>query len=140
MEWITVLQNAIAASLNAQIAGTSQSEIVQRKGSHPIEPDTPLFRTWKVHESNRFCADCGTEKPEWVSMNWGVILCIECSGIHRSMGVHISKVRSLLLDKWDPELLKVHKLLFQSEFFFKKLVLYLQSYWLQLEIPTQTKY
>ncbi|PVI00239.1 ArfGap-domain-containing protein [Periconia macrospinosa] len=49
--------------------------------------------------SNRLCADCGSEsKVDWVSINLGIIICIECSGIHRSLGTHISKVRSLTLD------------------------------------------
>ncbi|KAJ2827528.1 hypothetical protein FBU31_003149, partial [Coemansia sp. 'formosensis'] len=49
-------------------------------------------------EANEFCADCGTRQPEWCSLNLGCLLCIECSGIHRSLGTHISKVRSLTLD------------------------------------------
>ncbi|KAF2684828.1 ARF GTPase-like protein activator [Lentithecium fluviatile CBS 122367] len=48
---------------------------------------------------NRVCADCGSDsKVDWVSINLGIIICIECSGIHRSLGTHISKVRSLTLD------------------------------------------
>lgn len=50
-------------------------------------------------QGNRWCADCGSGgKVEWVSINLGIILCIECSGIHRSLGTHISKIRSLTLD------------------------------------------
>jgi Arf-GAP/SH3 domain/ANK repeat/PH domain-containing protein len=50
-------------------------------------------------QGNMWCADCGSgSKVEWVSINLGIILCIECSGIHRSLGTHISKVRSLTLD------------------------------------------
>ncbi|KAJ2884035.1 hypothetical protein H4R27_002381 [Coemansia aciculifera] len=49
-------------------------------------------------EANEYCADCGTRQPEWCSLNLGCLLCIECSGIHRSLGTHISKVRSLTLD------------------------------------------
>uniref|UniRef100_A0A4X1UZ60 Arf-GAP with coiled-coil, ANK repeat and PH domain-containing protein n=1 Tax=Sus scrofa TaxID=9823 RepID=A0A4X1UZ60_PIG len=45
--------------------------------------------------------------PEWASINLGVTLCIQCSGIHRSLGVHFSKVRSLTLDSWEPELVKL---------------------------------
>ena len=56
---------------------------------------------------NEFCADCGAENPQWASINFGVTLCIECGGIHRSLGVHISKVRSITLDIWEPEILKV---------------------------------
>ena len=50
-------------------------------------------------QGNRWCADCNSEsKVEWVSINLGIVLCIECSGIHRSLGTHISKIRSLTLD------------------------------------------
>ncbi|XP_063298831.1 arf-GAP with coiled-coil, ANK repeat and PH domain-containing protein 2 isoform X2 [Pelobates fuscus] len=56
---------------------------------------------------NSNCCDCGHPDPRWASINLGITLCIECSGIHRSLGVHFSKVRSLTLDTWEPELLKV---------------------------------
>uniref|UniRef100_A0A3P9KWE4 Arf-GAP with coiled-coil, ANK repeat and PH domain-containing protein n=1 Tax=Oryzias latipes TaxID=8090 RepID=A0A3P9KWE4_ORYLA len=56
---------------------------------------------------NELCSDCGQTAPCWASINLGVLLCIECSGIHRSLGVHFSKVRSLTLDSWEPELLKL---------------------------------
>ena len=50
-------------------------------------------------QGNCWCVDCGSGiKTEWVSINLGIVLCIECSGIHRSLGTHISKVRSLTLD------------------------------------------
>lgn len=48
------------------------------------------------------CADCGRASPEWAIINLGCLVCIECSGIHRSLGVHISKVRSLVLDQLEP--------------------------------------
>nr|XP_006127206.1 arf-GAP with coiled-coil, ANK repeat and PH domain-containing protein 3 [Pelodiscus sinensis] len=56
---------------------------------------------------NDQCCDCGQADPRWASINLGILLCIECSGIHRSLGVHCSKVRSLTLDSWEPELLKL---------------------------------
>ncbi|KAI0717501.1 hypothetical protein C8T65DRAFT_571627, partial [Cerioporus squamosus] len=52
---------------------------------------------------NKTCADCKRNDPRWASWNLGVFLCIRCSGIHRSMGTHISKVKSVDLDVWTPE-------------------------------------
>lgn len=52
---------------------------------------------------NRECADCRSRAPRWASVNLGIFICLQCSGIHRSLGVHISKVRSATLDTWLPE-------------------------------------
>lgn len=49
---------------------------------------------------NQICADCGSPDPRWASTNIGVFICIKCSGMHRSLGVHISKVLSVTLDEW----------------------------------------
>ncbi|BGP40648.1 ARF GAP with effector function(s) [Rhodotorula kratochvilovae] len=52
---------------------------------------------------NKLCADCKRNDPRWASVNIGCMLCLRCSGIHRGLGVHISRVRSIDLDTWTPE-------------------------------------
>ena len=47
----------------------------------------------KILDANPVCADCDNIDPDWASLNLGVVICIECSGVHRSLGVHVSKVR-----------------------------------------------
>lgn len=52
---------------------------------------------------NRVCADCGAPDPKWASSNIGVFICLKCSGVHRSLGTHISKVLSVTLDEWSDD-------------------------------------
>merc|ERR1719195_1742606 len=51
---------------------------------------------------NEVCADCAAPAPAWASVNLGLVMCITCSGLHRELGSHVSKVRSLQLDTWPP--------------------------------------
>ncbi|KAK3583409.1 hypothetical protein CHS0354_040376 [Potamilus streckersoni] len=80
----------------------------QKEGSAPRQTKVQIrMEQLFAIPGNDNCCDCGASEPRWASINLGITLCIECSGIHRSFGVHMSKVRSITLDAWEPELLKV---------------------------------
>uniref|UniRef100_A0A8C8AWM8 ArfGAP with RhoGAP domain, ankyrin repeat and PH domain 1 n=1 Tax=Otus sunia TaxID=257818 RepID=A0A8C8AWM8_9STRI len=85
-EWVEAMQQCIAEAL-------SNSEVAER--------------IWAV-ESNRFCADCGSPKPDWASINLCVVICKRCAGEHRGLGPGITKVRSLKMDRkvWTEELIQ----------------------------------
>ena len=61
------------------------------------------IRQIMARPENKTCADCGRKNPDWASVSFGICLCLQCSGIHRSLGTHITFVQSLKLDKWTDE-------------------------------------
>ena len=65
-----------------------------------VNPMDVAQMIWNIPGNNR-CAECGKSQPEWISLNLGVVVCLECSGGHRSLGVKVSRVRSMLMDKLD---------------------------------------
>jgi hypothetical protein len=65
--------------------------------------ESPLFMRIFEMSGNHECADCKSKDPDWASLGFGVLICLQCAGSHRSLGVHISLVRSLNLDSWTPK-------------------------------------
>ncbi|KAL4249638.1 ADP-ribosylation factor GTPase-activating protein [Abortiporus biennis] len=55
---------------------------------------------------NKKCVDCGNPNPQWASLSFAVFLCLQCAGVHRGFGVHVSFVRSVSMDTWQEEQVK----------------------------------
>ncbi|KAF7202432.1 arf-GAP with coiled-coil, ANK repeat and PH domain-containing protein 2 isoform X3 [Nothobranchius furzeri] len=115
--WIKAVQNSIATAFRDK--GDNGEKLDRKSSTSTGSLDSggePKERSLKGESAlqkvltipgNACCCDCGQPDPRWASINLGITLCIQCSGIHRSLGVHFSKVRSLTLDTWEPELLKL---------------------------------
>merc|ERR1719191_2054508 len=59
---------------------------------------------------NDICSDCNQPNPQWASVSYGSLVCLECSGQHRSLGVHLSFVRSIAMDSWtERQISAMHK-------------------------------
>lgn len=58
---------------------------------------------------NKTCADCTMKNPKWASITFGTFVCLRCSGMHRQLQVHITKIKSVNLDKWQPEVVEMYK-------------------------------
>ncbi|XP_013919472.1 PREDICTED: arf-GAP with coiled-coil, ANK repeat and PH domain-containing protein 1-like [Thamnophis sirtalis] len=117
--WMCSVQNSIASAYNEdrpepagqflERSASMTASTLQSPSSRKLRGgvDKQVVDQVQRLEGNAQCCDCREAAPEWASINLGITLCIECSGIHRSLGVHFSKVRSLTLDAWEPELVKL---------------------------------
>jgi hypothetical protein len=124
LSWITDLRNTIGKRLTSGDSASviskktkhrhssihSASPQTEGAGGAAVTGDLSVTRRRRNTEqiallfrNNLFCAECDRDSPEWVSLNLGCLVCIDCSGVHRSMGVHISKMRSLTLDDLEVE-------------------------------------
>jgi len=70
----------------------------------------PLLEKVMKEPDNNTCIDCGAGHPNWASINNGVVLCLNCAGVHRGFGVQVSIIRSLSMDNWDDNQINFLKL------------------------------
>ncbi|XP_023153447.2 arf-GAP with GTPase, ANK repeat and PH domain-containing protein 1-like [Amphiprion ocellaris] len=95
--WVQAIESQILASL--QLCESSKNKA--RKNS---QSEAVALQAIRNAKGNNFCVDCDAPNPTWASLNLGALICIECSGIHRNLGTHLSRVRSLALDDLPREL------------------------------------
>ncbi|KAK6056319.1 PH domain protein [Cooperia oncophora] len=88
--WVAAIEEQIEKALQNQMS----------KPSTRARGDREEVLALRQLPGNDRCADCGQTSPDWASLNLGILICIECSGTHRNLGSHISRVRSLDLDAW----------------------------------------
>jgi len=123
-EWISSLQTSIDAAYTESCNNDKQEHSCESLPSTETNSSTYSLQSLNTTNENvskksqvyqqitslpgnEKCCDCHSPETKWASINLGITLCIECCGIHRSLGVHVSKVKSLILDDWDKELVKL---------------------------------
>ncbi|PPR95779.1 hypothetical protein GOBAR_AA24889 [Gossypium barbadense] len=127
-DWVNKITAVITSLLSSHIlqqhvenndyARKASSNVMLRNNHHTSDDQIgnraeSVSAVLREIPGNDVCAECNAHEPDWASLNLGILLCIECSGVHRNLGVHISKVRSLTLDVkvWEPSIVELFRTL-----------------------------
>ncbi|KAK8537380.1 hypothetical protein V6N13_042309 [Hibiscus sabdariffa] len=127
MDWVNKITAVITSLFNYRIRQqlVENNDYTRRASSNARSPKSlpslgidqignrtdPISTVLREISGNDVCAECNAPEPDWASLNLGILLCIECSGVHRNLGVHISKVRSLTLDVkvWESSIVELFR-------------------------------
>lgn len=85
-EWMHVIRNCAARTISGVTSDVTD-----------VNEDV-LHTVYSYDKNNSYCADCSRTDPTWASLNLGICICIHCAGVHRSLGTHLSRIQSLVLD------------------------------------------
>ncbi|CDQ59466.1 unnamed protein product [Oncorhynchus mykiss] len=115
--WVAAIESQILASLQSCLQCNNYKNVPSEFLFWKIPPfvcarrssqsEAVAIQAIRNAKGNSLCVDCEAPNPTWASLNLGALICIECSGIHRNLGTHLSRVRSLDLDDWPRELTQV---------------------------------
>ncbi|KAL3912595.1 MAG: hypothetical protein SGILL_006820, partial [Bacillariaceae sp.] len=100
-------QQPLSARSTSTPTNNSPPRVPKQPDQHSFFPMACRSLLYEIDGNNK-CLDCGTGTPEWAIVHYGGLVCIQCSGSHRSLGVQTSTVRHVTMDHWTyPQVIKM---------------------------------
>lgn len=91
------------SSSHSNSSGSSNTSVMKSYNDVGVKFPNACLQLLQSIPGNQHCVDCGKSNPDWASITYGVLMCLQCSGIHRSYGVQVSYVRSIQYDTWNQQ-------------------------------------